>query len=219
MDAILDDLEAIAERCERVAEQFEIAPLSPMIQRLIDASQEVERSASQSWLGYQSTLYLAGFKPASGGECFDSEWGGLGGRTRGEWVPVEYDDVKNEILRRAGVCDLTPLDEAADSAEDVFNRSHSELLPLIDALISTVDDSALREAKTTLGKLTSHSSPQDFGHHLRPKGDCMTRDTRAIAGGVRPPHHLFFRCWVYSRRSYGSHARELANIARHVRGC
>src|SRR5262245_16467770 len=129
VDAVLDDLEAIARRCERAAKRFDEEPLASMIGRLTDASYDVGRSSSQSWLGYQSTVYLDGFRPAAGGEHFDSEWGELGfpSRTRGRWVYTEYQDVMTEIQRRANVPDLKPIDDAAEAADEVFNRSRSQL--------------------------------------------------------------------------------------------
>ena len=220
MDDILDDLETIARRCERVEKTFGAEPLSSMISRLVDASDEVGRSSSQSWLGYQSTVYLAGFKPAEGGECFDSEWGEMGGyssRTMGQWIYTEYDDVKEEIKRRARVPDLAPIVEAADVAEKAFTRSRSELLPLLDAMLSVFDDPVLREAKGNLSKLTSHTSLQDFVDFLCPKGQLFCRDRRAMAGGYRPPHHVAFHCWVVSKSSHASHIRKLTEIARHAK--
>jgi hypothetical protein len=220
VDDILDDLEASARRCERAAKQFDEDPLAEMIRRLSEAVEEVGRSSSQSWLGYQSTVYLRGFKPAVGGECFDSEWGErveFPSRTRGDWVYTEYEDVMAEIQRRASVPDLKPLDDAAEAAKMVFNRSRSELSPLLDALISTYDDSILKEAKDKLSKLSSHTSPQKYVDYLRPKGTVITRDMRAMSGGSRPPHHVAFKCWVISKTSYGSFVGEVAKIARHVK--
>lgn len=220
MDDTLDDLEAIARRCERAAKQFNEDPLAVMIRRLTDAAEEVGRSSSRSWLGYQSSVYLRGFKPAVGGECFDSEWGELGGscnRTRGDWVSARYEDVLAEIQQRAGVPDLKPLNDAAQSAEEVFKRSRSEMLPLLDALISTYDDSILKESKDRLSKLTSHTSPQMFVDYLRPRGSFITWDTRAMTGGLLPPHHVAFHCWVVSESTFGSSVGEVAEIARHVK--
>ena len=38
-----------------------------------------------------------------------------------------------------------------------------------------------------------------------------------MSGGLLPPHHVAFNCWVVSKRSYGSHAGEVARIARHIK--
>lgn len=216
----MDDHEAIARRCDRVAKQFDEDPLDSMIRRLNDAAQEVGRSSSQSWLGYQSTIYLRGFKPAEGGECFDSEWGeidGIANQTYGEWAYTQYQEVKAEIQRRAGVPDLTLIEDATEAAEQVFNRSRSELLPLLDALISALQDAVIQESKDKVSKLSSHASMQDYINNLSPKGRFMSRDTRAMTGGRRAPHHTVFYCWVVSQASFGSHLKELSEIARHVK--
>ena len=163
-------LEAIARRCERASKQFDEDPLATMIRLLDDAIQDVGRSSSQSWLGYQSTVYLHGFRPAVGGERFDSMWGKMSiydTDTSSDWVCTDYEDVRAEIQRRANAPDLKAIDVAAEAAEEVFSRNRSELLPLRRPHFY------LRRLRTQrsqgeLSKLSSHTSQQVYVKYLSP---------------------------------------------------
>lgn len=220
MDDVLDDLEKAARRCERAAAKFESEPLVSMFRRLLEACNEIGRASTNSWWGYQATVYLEGFREPAGWEHFSIEWGEKGvnyGDTRGPWVYYTFEDVKSEVMRRAGVSDFASLDDAAEKAEEIFNEEKSNLLPILDALLSTHDDNAIRDARDKIGKLQSH-----FGHKtcidaIRPKGQTLIRDMRAAEGGHRPPLHLQLQTWLMSQASHADQLKRLASTVRHAK--
>ena len=217
MDDILGDLEAIARRCERVAEGFDKEPLGGMIQRLADAAEDVGRSWCRSWLDYHSTVYLTDFKPAVAGEVFDPVWGIRGQSTRGDWTRTKDEDVIAEIQHRSGVADLTPIKHAAKATQEAFNKNRSELMPVLDALNSVHHDTALQDEKTKLSNLNANSSFQELIKSVTPRQlPTCSRDELVVSGGLY--HRAIFASTVGSSpRLRSAQLRELAGIARHVK--
>jgi hypothetical protein len=187
VDDILRDLEAIARRCESVAEGFDEEPLGGMIQRLAHSSADIGRSWCQSWLDYRSTVYLTDFRPAVAGEVFDPVWDIRGQSTRGDWTCTKYEDVSAEIQRRSGVADLTPLEQAAKTAQEAFHKNRSELMQVLDALNSVYHDTAFQAEKAKLSNLKANSSIEELLRSLTPRRlPTGSRDELVVAGGIRP---------------------------------
>jgi predicted nucleotide-binding protein len=221
VDDTLDDMVRIARRCERAARAFDTDPLPAMRDRLNVAINEVSKAWSGSFIGYHANIYIQELRPRRPGEHFDSEWGGVGShvslsRTRGPWAEYSYEAVQDEILRRAGISDLSAMGHAAEAAGNVFDECKAEILPTLDALLAANDDSVLREVRQKIAELKNHLSRQDFAQSYIPRGQYMTRDNLAISQGMRAPPHLQLEAWALEIYSYGNMAQELANNVRYA---
>jgi hypothetical protein len=217
MDDVTDDLATIAQRCERVAKEFKSEPLTSIFNRFIDASHDVGRSWSQSWLGYHASVYLQGFRHPRGTEVFDREWGGEGysSHTNGPWVIYSYEVVLEEIKRRCDAANLNLITEATAKAEEAFTRSKSEALPILDALIDAFGDKALVKSRAEIEALRPCLAQSGYIEVIRPK-TFMSRDSRAYYEGPAVPHHVAFLTWLLSEASQGSQAGILGEKVRHV---
>ena len=220
MDDIIDEFVKVARRCDRAAKPLLSGPLKEMAGRLEEACGEVGLSWSQSVIGYHATVYTVGFRRPLPGEFFDPEWGIQGGysnRSAGHWTIVDYDAVKNEILRRANVNNVTSLVETSNSAGEVFDDTKAELLPLFDALLSELkDDKVLQGLRGNLEALESHVSMVTLAKAAIPRGHYATRDSLAMNQGFRAPHHTVFNSWLLERFSFCHAVGEVAKIARHA---
>ncbi len=219
MDNLIDDLVRAARRCGSAGKVFDREPVVSIRTRLLDNCQKVGLAWSGSWLGYFANVYLRGLRPAKPGEHFDVEWGltgGYGNRSVGDWCEYNFEDVEAEIIRRAEVTDLGPLNDAAEQAEDAFNAAHAGVIPALDAILSARDDETLRELRKTIVEMTSHVPRENFAEYSRPRGQVMTRDTLAVGGGQRVPPHMQFQFWIMERSSFGQHAEQLAKTIRQV---
>jgi predicted nucleotide-binding protein len=186
---------------------------------LTTAINEVGKAWSGSFIGYHANCYIQGLRPRHPGEHFDSEWGGVGAhvsRTRGPWAEYSFEDVQQEVLRRAGIPDLAPMGEAAQAAGRVFDECKAEILPTLDALLAVHDDAVLRDVRQRIADLTSHISRDDFAKSNIPHGQYFSRDTLAITQGMRVPPHLLIEAWALSMYSYGNRVQELANNVRYA---
>jgi len=217
MDNLIDDLVRAARRCESAGRAFDMEPVQSIQTRLLENCQKVGLAWCGSWLGYFANIYLEGLRPARPGEHFDVEWGSIGGygnRSVGRWCEYSFEAVKAEIMQCAGVNDLGPLNDAAGQAEDAFDTARGDIIPALDAILSTREDKTLRGLRKTIAEMASRISMEQFADVLRPKGQFITRDTMAAGGGQRVPPHVQFQIWIMERCSCGQQAKELAKTTR-----
>lgn len=217
MDNLIDELVRAARRCERASKLFDKEPLDSLRTRLFDTCNEVGMGWSGSWLGYFANIYLDGLRPARPGEHFDTEWGGLplsSNRSLGRWREYSVDEVKAEIFRRAAAEDYQPLDDAAEQAGSAFESAREDIIPALDAILTSKEDNVLRELRTKIVELPSHYSAQQLAEVARPGGQFFTRDSLAASGGQRVPPHRQIEFWVHERCSWGGQANELAKLTR-----
>lgn len=220
MDDMVNDLVRIAERCEGAAQPLREGPITELMTRLTTATANVAESSSKSWVGYQASVYLDGFRPARSGEFFDSECGlqAFSNRTRGAWREYDWRQVRAEILRRASASesDLEDINLAADKAIAVFGECKTEVLATLDAILSRRDDPAIRAARGKIEQLESHKDASELCKAMVPKGQFLVSDQRAIQGRVQAPPHISFEAWVMEQFTAGSQAIALAIEARYL---
>src|SRR5262245_36204382 len=136
----------LARRCERTAKQFDEGPLADSNKRLIQACGDVGLASSGSWLGYQSTVYLDGFRKPRPGEFFSIQYG-CGGESSGRWMECSYEEVQAEIRRRANLSDTKQLEDAANDSKIVFESAKNCAVPILDAILSNNGDPTLEEVR------------------------------------------------------------------------
>lgn len=223
MDDILDDLSRISRQCEIASNLFQNEPIVSMFTNLFSVAQSLERAWSGSWIGYHSTLYIEGLRFRRPDEFFDPEWGLIGSdfisKTYGPWVEYTYEEVKDEILKRAEIKDLSSIYEAVKNARETFHQCKDELLPILDVLLSDFDDDNIRQQRDKLEKLNDHVDAQSFAKLHTPKGNFMSRDSTAMTQmfqGIRIPHHIAFDSWLSEQLSYGSRVEEIGKISKYI---
>jgi predicted nucleotide-binding protein len=214
VDNLIDDLVRAARRCERAAAAFDAEPVGPMTGRLLEASEQVGLASSDSFLGYQASLYIDGLRPKRPGEFFNSEWGSAWPeQSQGAWREYSYEQVRDEIMRRARVADLDPINEASKSAGEAFEHAKGLAIPILDAILSTNDDAKLRETRDKIAGLQPSFLAEQFAKRYWPRSGA-TRDPRVQNVRLQLPHHLGLRIWLMERNSWGSQAEDIAKTIR-----
>lgn len=118
-----DELDAIGAECERVAQLAKVPPFNEMIEHLDSAIAKVAESSPNSWIGYQSRVYYRGFRRPEPDDYFSKEWGfqdRFSNTTSSNWQEVEFETVRNHIMRLAGNPDTSALEQAAKQAAAMF---------------------------------------------------------------------------------------------------
>jgi predicted nucleotide-binding protein len=214
LEEIVNTLLRAAGECERASQSFRNDPIRTMCSKLTEAVTEITKAWSGSWLGYHASVYLDGFRSAQPGEVFDSEWGrSRHSRTRGPWRECSSDEVLAEIQNLAQISDLSPIQHAAQAAEEVFKNQKEEIVPALDALLALHDDPSLKELREEIENLETHTSRDDYIEAMRP-GQVMSRDSLAYTQGFRRPYHFSFMALLLEHQSYGEQCAELARLAR-----
>ncbi|WP_437992295.1 TIR domain-containing protein [Sorangium sp. So ce145] len=220
MDDILDDLVRLARRCERAANTLDAEPIASMCARLRTAADSVGRAASGGWLGYHANIYIEDLRPKTARDYFDTEWGSEGAYSNqtqgGPWVIYEYEPLLEEIKRRAQVDDTSVIERTAEAVGEVFTECRDELLPTIDALLSTKPDEAIKKVRGKVSSLKPYHTEMEFFQALVSGKQFMSRDARATSGGIQAPPHVKVGLWLTSQLSYRNSAQELAKHARYI---
>jgi predicted nucleotide-binding protein len=221
MDNVIDDIAVAERRCDLASKRFDDERIKDMISRLIKATQSVGDSWSKSYWGYQAHVYYAGLRRPPSGAAFSREFGLMDGLMMsgsvGEWAEYDPQQIHAEVLRRAGNPDMTHLSEIAREVEEVFERSQEEILAVLDASLASKEDTRLREIREEIKKLNSHVSQNALFGGMVPGGQHISRDMRALEGGIQCPMHLAVQTKVMESLSYGTKAAELGKAARAAR--
>jgi len=218
MERIIQDIAGIARRCRETSQAFSNEPLATVCRELSEAIAAVGEASSQSWCGYHASLYKDAFIPRFEGEHFDIEWGNrnpMFGDRYGSWREYSYDEVRQEILRRAGLGDMSVLEETARETKGVFRASKNELLATLDALMAVRPDEQIRTLRAKLDALEDCLPANRFAHARAPEG-VATRDQTAAQGGIQTPHHVRVQAWLVEHRSTGERLEQLGELATYV---
>jgi predicted nucleotide-binding protein len=138
----------------------------------------------------------------------------MSNRTSGSWHEYDSEAVRAEILRRAGVAKLTPIENVAKQARNAFEEGRDELLPAIDAVLAVHKDAALREARKKVADMDSHFSRSDVVRAMMPS-QVMSRDSLAASAGIQVAPHIELQAWLIEQMSYKQQLEELGRKAKY----
>jgi len=169
---------------------------SKEIEKLIKSVEEIGKSWSGSWIGYQSRVYYNGFIVPPPGKSFSKEWG-LMDRIiyvdRGDWKEFYFDDVVSAIYKKACNPDLKSITEFSKKTSKIFNDMKASALSKIYAVKSIKKNEFLTKLIKEIEEVDILSKV-DVIAYCTPKGQVMTRDTRAASEGLKIPPHLDVLC-------------------------
>ncbi len=211
MDNLIDELTRAGRRCERAYSGFKREPVKGMIRQLMDACDELGKAWSGSFIGYQASVYTVGLRPVRPGEFFNREWGPS--RSIGEWTEYSFEEVREIIEQRANIVNIDPINDASANAGSTFDAARDDIVPALDALLSTNKDDALLTLRNSIANLESHTSMDTFARNYIPGGNQVVRDSRALSGGgYQVGHHIRYQAWLMERASYGHQVAELGRL-------
>lgn len=156
------------------------AELSQISDQIIKICDPIEKSFSDSWVGYHANLYFKSFETPSIEEMFDSEWGGVNGYDEG-WKTQTLDQIWMYIRKKSKI--KFDLDEANEKLLKIQELS-DDLKTQIE--VATAEDSTVHiKAKA----IRTNYSISSYIKAVGPKG-LMTRDSKAAQQGMKVPPHI-----------------------------
>lgn len=192
------------------------------IDALSNAANAIGKAWSGSWLGYHSRVYYIDFQPPPPGATFSQEWGFIESyriETNGEWEEYDFDDVIRIIYEKAGNPVSETILKDAQEASEAFENIKSSALSLVHANYSIEKDKHLEKLVNAI-EIKNILTENDFIKAVRPTGQFISRDMRAIEKGrITPPHiavqakvlalkHPFLKCIELKK--------ELAKLAKYI---
>lgn len=190
------------------------------INPLEEEANNISKSSSGSWLGYQSRVYYENFNIPPRGAHFSMEWGiyseyqklgiGLGIGSVGEWVEYDSDDVISYIEKKAGNIDISKIRKDSFIAKDLIEEVKDNILLLLHAK-NLGDDSFFNKLLKKLEDIKILTI-DDFIKYYMPKGKLSTRDMR-VEKRLLPPPHIKVICTVKEITSTFSLVEQLSKTA------
>jgi hypothetical protein len=134
MSSYSEELREIHRVLVERAAAFEGSEITQPLTALEDAAVAAGKAWSGSWLGYQSRVYYRDLQPSPAGAHFSSEWGFFGRfqGTTGDWVEYTFDDLRDEILRRASNPDLSATRAAVSAVQEVFGDLRDQVVSILE---------------------------------------------------------------------------------------
>ena len=133
-----EELLQIADRLDRLAERGKETAVQEPLERLQQATNEIGKAWSGSWLGYHANVYYENLEPPPPGAHFSQEWGLMNtyGSARlgshGDWREYAGEAVKTAVHELAGNPDLKPARKFNGDATQEFDSLKSDMLSIIE---------------------------------------------------------------------------------------
>ena len=217
MDAS-SELAQIATRFDLLAHQSSKAEIADPLDRLHKAAEEVGKSASGSWIGYQAYVYYGQFEAPPAGAHFDQAWGLMPGtfssRTSEHWIEHHPDDIVAEVYRRAGNPDLALARRFNDEAHEKIDKIRSSLLSIIQVHVDQEDPylESIRERVNDLNLM----GKADVEERLAPREKIRLHDELAVNQGRKTPPHLSVLSEVIAINHTRSTIKKMNNVVNYV---
>jgi hypothetical protein len=216
MSNLAAELRAIHDELLSTAQVLDKPDILKPLDLLEDTANEVGKSWSHSWLGYQSRVYYGGLEPPPPGAHFSSEWGlqriySMG--SRGDWVEFPQGAIEAEIRRRAGDPDLSKALAASEKVRLLFEQRRDDIISILRTAKGKHDDQFIEKLVEEAEKAKAFAEAE-FIAYLRPSGQMMSRDAIAVTQGLWAPPHILVLVEALSIKAPKLACESLANIAR-----
>ena len=214
---LANNLSRLARHLEAFEKDGQSKKISEPLRKVRDAANEIGRSWSRSWLGYQSRVYYENLQPVPAGAHFSSEWGfedlSLGldvGGSRGHWYEFTFESVRQAIFERAGVDSFALIEQFATRCEEAFDHGREEFISIITVSLENKSDPFLVRLKDQIEKLKI-GSKFDYARALQPR-NFFSRDSLAVSQGIQIPPHMAVLGEVTALLQASSQCGEMARI-------
>lgn len=174
------------------------------------ACDRIKESWSGSCIGYHSRLYYGEFEKPPRGVMFSVEWGGINGLSE-EWRERTAQEVKTAIAQLVG--DDFSVDTFEKNAEKLAQEAE-DLETNVDLLISSIVGNDSTHPLTGFEKIEPKKRRNAFIHSSIPQ-NAMTRDSEALAQGIRVPAIIYYEAVVCEAESLVSSIQQFLKGCRH----
>ena len=189
-------IESIKKSLDEFSLNFEnLTNIRKEINILREATSNIGKSWSQSWIGFHANLYYLNFEALPSWEYkFDSEWGSIVG-IREYWKEKTYLDVLNYVKAlHSDIC----IEEIREQV-DYSLKIAKELQSVITTDLIIIEDNSIYDSEWQLIKeLQNYSfgiTQMQIIDYQKPK-KVLTRDSYALQQGIQIPPHIMFDAYL-----------------------
>lgn len=208
------DIELLEQRGRLLefADRYDGAPGRSLLDGLCERTEEVGRSASGSWMGYQANVYFQDFQPPPAGIHFDIEHGIHGSYfSKGEpgWVEHTGKAVFEHLVDSRSAVALAAAEELARSGAQLVDDVKTEVASVLTIYLREHDDSFVRRLSEEI-ESEKIATSADIANGRSPKRQYITSDMRALQQGTWAPPHIKVYARVAAAHQPAAHCRAIA---------
>lgn len=167
--------------------------LSENEELLKDNLASVIQAFSGSWMGYHANVYYRDMRPPTPGDHFSPEWGLMpgwrGDCTSRNWVEYSPEDVRTAIMTGVKSQYEDCLADVSARATQVLEDKYETVRTILDALLAEYETPTLQRINDDLNKIEPNITTHEVLEAMVPKGQVVTRDSKALSQGFITPMH------------------------------
>lgn len=187
-----------------------------ILTKLLESIAVVNRSWSNSNLGYHALLYYGDFEPVPAEDLFNVEWGmmpNIMGETynSNKWQSKTEDEVKKFIEENANNPDIDTIINESEEIEKIIDKQKQRIITNLSALNNKIKDEVIKNQMEGIKKIRTPSK-SELLNSISSKGQILTRDTRALSQGTVYPPHKTYHIYLLSIKSTISNSQKLLNL-------
>ncbi|MBN2502804.1 MAG: nucleotide-binding protein [Anaerolineales bacterium] len=208
-------IEELLDICEELLSFVDKANDNTDIKSLIkleEAANEISKSWSGSWLGYQSRVYYRDFTVVPPGAHFSMIWG-FKSETTGDWTEYQYDFVKDMIYDKADNPNIMQAKTVAQNGQQLFEEKVQELHSLFATYLQKQNDIFIKNLMEKANK-AKISTGADWINALKPSGKMTLFDGEAASQGLQTPPHISILAEILDIRFTISECDKLAKLVK-----
>jgi predicted nucleotide-binding protein len=216
MDNSIDELRDMYDELQSFVAEAKRNKAIKSLEKLEATANDVGKSWSGSWIGYQALIYYKDFIAVPAGAHFSSEWGtyrNITSDTRGDWAEYQFDYVKEYIKTKASSPDVKQASDVTKVGKDLFEEKFNTLLSILETYLLRRKDSFLEGLAEKVKGIKVHTA-SDFINTQRPQGTIMSRDNLAMSQGLWTPPHISIIAEIFGIRSPMFSCEKLAKHAK-----
>lgn len=192
MDTVVEELQSVYDQLQSYVDEANKDSTIKSLEKIKNVANEVGKSWSGSWIGYQSRIYYKDFSLVPAGAHFSSEWGvyqNITQDTRGDWVEYQFDYVQEYIKTKAENPNMKKARHISKTGQELFEETHEILLSVFETYLLRRKDPFIERLieKVKSMKIWTGS---DWIETIRPNGTIMSRDSLAMSQGILTPPHV-----------------------------
>lgn len=187
-----------------------------ILTKLLESIAAVNRSWSNSNLGYHALLYYGDFEPVPAEDLFNVEWGmmpNLMGESynSNKWQSKTEDEVKNFIEENANNPDIDTMIKESEEIDKIIEKQKQRSITNLSAFNKKRKDEFIDNQMKNMEEIKTPSKSKLL-QSISSRGNILTRDRRALTQGTIYPAHKTYDVYLLYIKSIILNSESFLNL-------
>lgn len=199
-------------RLLQFADEYDNAPETNTLNEVWQRANEIGKSSSGSWLGYQANVYYEDFKAPPAGVHFDIQHGTKGAYFSDpnlSWIERTRQEVFDLLFDANGKTALAAAERSAEKGLALLNGVKADVSSVLTVYLSDHADQFVRRVADEIEKAKVLDAT-DIANQMSQNGQLITSDMLAAQQGTWAPPHIWVKASITAAHQPAAHCRQLA---------